>query len=94
VAVTFGSRYNAISGTNNLVGAIAAKILANLDAHASAQYDVRAGEMIEFRVGIDWRFQCFAISTEYVNRHANENQFHFSISLLGVGQVGTKGTGQ
>ena len=94
IALTLGSRYNNISGTNNVVGQVAAKILANLDAHVSANYDIKAGQSVEFRVGIDWRFQCFAISAEYVNRKGNENQFQFSISLLGVGQVGTKSAGQ
>jgi hypothetical protein len=51
---------------------------------------VMKGQLVETRIGIDWRFQCFSISAEYVNRHANENQFHLSISLLGVGQIGTK----
>ena len=90
VAVTVGSRFDEIAGANYVTAQVSAKILSNLDAHVAAGYDVRKGSSVENRVGIDWRFQCFAITAEYVNRHDNENQVRFSISLLGVGQVGTK----
>jgi len=41
-------------------------------------------------VGIDWRFQCFSVSAEYVYRYNSENEFKFSVNLLGVGQTGTR----
>ena len=90
VSVTLGSRYNDIINTNYFLGQVSAKLLANLDGHVAAGYDVRQGASIENRLGFDWRFQCFAISVEYVNRKKNENEFHLSVSLLGIGQVGTK----
>ena len=90
VAVTLGSRFDDIAGANYVMAQVSAKILSNLDAHVAAGYDVKGGSSVENRVGIDWRFQCFAIAAEYVNRHDNENQVRFSISLLGIGQVGTK----
>jgi len=90
IALTAGYRYNAISGANYVTAQAGAKVLANLDVHGGIGYDVMKGQLVETRFGIDWRFQCFSISAEYVNRHANENQFHLSISLLGVGQIGTK----
>ena len=90
VALTVGSRFNDISGVNYVTAQVSAKLLSNLDAHASIGYDVRNGSSVENRVGVDWRFQCFAISAEYVNRNKDENEFRFSISLLGVGQTGTK----
>ena len=93
VAFTAGYRYNAISNSNFVTTQVSARILANLDGHLGVGYDINAGRSIENRIGFDWRFQCFAISAEYVQRHGNENQFHFAISLLGVGQFGTK-TGQ
>jgi len=90
VALTVGSRFNDISGVNYATAQVSAKLLSNLDAHAAIGYDVRNGSSVESRVGVDWRFQCFAISAEYVNRHKDENEFRFFISLLGVGQTGTK----
>jgi LPS-assembly protein len=88
VVVTAGYRFNDISGSNFVTTKVSAKILANLDAHAALNYDIKAGQSVENRFGIDWRFQCFAISAEYVRRHGSENQFNVSISLLGVGQFG------
>jgi hypothetical protein len=68
---------------------VAARILNNVDARVSTNWDVRTGTFVENRVGIDWRFQCFSIMAEYVTRHQNEDEFKFSISLLGVGSFGT-----
>ncbi len=90
VTVTLGSRYDELVGTNYATGQVSAKLLSNLDAHASLGYDVRKERPVEQRFGIDWRFQCFAISAEFVSRRRNEDEFHFTISLLGVGEVGTK----
>ncbi len=90
VALTVGSRFDDVVGTNFVTGQVSAKLLANLDGHVAVDYDVRNGSPVENRLGVDWRFQCFAIAAEYVNRHKNENEFRFSISLLGVGQAGTK----
>jgi LPS-assembly protein len=90
VSATVGSRYNDIIGTNYLTGQVAAKLFANFDAHVGVGYDVWNSASIENRVGFDWRFQCFAISAEYVNRKHNENSFHLSVNLLGIGQTGTK----
>ena len=91
VMVSAGYRFNAISGSNFVETRVAARILANLDAHLGVNYDIIAGKSIENRLGFDWRFQCFVISAEFVQRKGNENEFHVAISLLGVGQIGTKG---
>jgi hypothetical protein len=69
---------------------VAAKLFASFDAHAGIGYDAHNSTSVENRIGFDWRFQCFAISAEYVNRKHNENAFHLSVNLLGVGQTGTK----
>jgi LPS-assembly protein len=90
VVLTSGYRFNAISGSNFVTTQVSARILANLDGHLGVNYDVKAGKSIENRIGFDWRFQCFAISAEYVQRHGNENQFNVVISLLGIGQFGAK----
>ena len=90
VSVTLGSRFDDIAGNNSVVGMVSARILPQLDGHVSVNYDVRNNQSIENRVGIDWRFQCFAIGAEFVNRPKNETEFRFSISLLGIGTTGTK----
>ena len=90
VSATVGSRFNDIIGTNYLTAQVAAKLVASFDAHAGIGYDVHSSTSVENRIGFDWRFQCFAISAEYVNRKHNENSFHLSVNLLGIGQTGTK----
>jgi LPS-assembly protein len=90
VSASFGSRYDAVAGANYLTGQVTAKILANLDGHVAIGYDVRHGASVENRFGFDWRFQCFSISAEYVNRSKNENEFHVSVGLLGIGELGSK----
>jgi hypothetical protein len=90
VAVTVGSRYNAISGASSVVGEVTSRILANVDGHVNSNWDVKEGVLVEGRVGINWRFQCFSITADYVHRRNDENEFRFAIGLLGIGQFGTK----
>jgi LPS-assembly protein len=73
---------------------IAARITAHVNARASTHWDVKRGTKVENRFGVDIHFQCWAILLEYVDRHNNEDEFRFSINLLGLGQTGTRfGTG-
>jgi hypothetical protein len=65
------------------------KVLNNVDVRGSTAWDVLRGRAIENRVGIDWRFDCWSIIAEYVNRRGDENEFRISINLLGLGQIGT-----
>ena len=52
------------------------------------------GTKVEHRFGVDIHFQCWAILLEYVDRHHNEDEFRFSVNLLGLGQTGSRvGTG-
>jgi LPS-assembly protein len=95
VAVTVGSRYNAIAGANWVVGEVSSRILANLDGHVNTNWDVAEGTLVEGRVGFEWRFQCFSVTADYVHRRNNESGFRFAIGLLGIGQYGSKfGIGQ
>lgn len=83
-----GSRYHTINGE------IAARITSYLNARVSSHWDALNGTKVENRFGVDIHFQCWAILMEYVDRHNNEDEFRFSINLLGLGQTGSKfGTG-
>ena len=88
-AVTVGSRYDTVAGANWVVGEVTARILPNVDAHVNTNWDVGEGTLVEGRVGIQWRFQCFSVMADYVYRKNNESQFRFAIGLLGIGQFGT-----
>ena len=89
VIASVGYRYDFDVKSNVVNGSIAARLHKTVDVHASTHYDIRQGEAVENRVGVDLRFQCFTIMVEYVNRPHDENEVRFAIGLLGVGQIGT-----
>jgi LPS-assembly protein len=91
VAVSAGTRFNEIGSPFTTVnGAIAARITQHLNARASTEYDILNGTKVENRVGVDIHWQCWAIMLEYVDRHRSEDEFRFSVNLLGLGQTGTR----
>lgn len=65
------------------------RVLSYSDVRTLSAWDVMRGRAVENRVGIDWRFSCWSILAEYVNRHGDENEFRVSTNLLGIGQLGT-----
>jgi LPS-assembly protein len=88
-AVAVGPRFNEQSGSRYAKVEALVKVLSNVDVRGSTAWDVQRGRAIENRVGIDWRFSCWSVMAEYVNRRGDENEFRISVNLLGLGQVGT-----
>ena len=84
-----GPRFNEQGDSQYLKAEAFVKVLNNFDVRTVSAWDVLKGRAIENRVGIDWRFSCWSVMAEYVNRHGDENEFRISINLLGLGQVGT-----
>ena len=93
--VSAGARFNEIGSPFNTVnGSVLAKVGSHMNVRASTEYDVLNGTKVENRVGVDIHFQCWAILLEYIDRHRSEDEFRFSVNLLGLGQTGTRfGTG-
>lgn len=89
-AVAVGPRFNEQVNSQYLKAEAFVKVLSNFDVRTLSAWDVLKGKAIENRVGIDWRFSCWSIMAEYVNRRGDENEFRISINLLGLGQVGTR----
>jgi LPS-assembly protein len=88
-ALAVGPRFNE-QGHNRYAKAEAlVRVLNNVDVRGSTAWDVLRGRAIENRVGVDWRFSCWSVMAEYVNRHGDESEFRISINLLGLGQLGT-----
>jgi LPS-assembly protein len=76
--------------TNYFTGALAARILPNLGVRASTAFDIRAGQPVEVRLGMDLIYQCWAILLEYVHRpQTDDNEIRATVNLLGLGQFGT-----
>jgi LPS-assembly protein len=78
---------------NFLQGGLSSEVSRNLVLRLSTNYDARTGTLVETRLGADFKFQCWALVVEYVNRSrefagkAGDNEFRFSLNLLGVGGV-------
>jgi LPS-assembly protein len=89
-SIAVGPRFNEQGGQRFLRAEASARLFRNFDLRGLTYWDVVNGTAIENRVGLDWRFDCWAFGVEYVNRRANEDEVRFSLSLLGVGQTGAK----
>ncbi|MFI5326838.1 MAG: LPS-assembly protein LptD [Candidatus Rokuibacteriota bacterium] len=88
-AVAVGPRFNEQGNSRYAKAEALVKVLSNVDVRGSTAWDVTRGRSIENRVGVDWRFNCWSIIAEYVNRNGGESEFRASINLLGLGQLGT-----
>ena len=89
VSFAVGPRFNEQLSTRYLRAETVVKVLSNFEVRGATSWDVLAGRAVENRVGIDWRFSCWSVMAEYVNRHNNESEFRVMVNLLGVGQVGS-----
>jgi LPS-assembly protein len=88
-AVAVGPRFNEQGNSRYAKAEALVKLFSNVDVRGATAWDVLRGRAIENRVGIDWRFSCWSIIAEYVNRNGGESEFRASINLLGIGQLGT-----
>lgn len=68
----------------------------NVDAHRNVvarlvtNWDLRRNKFVENRYAVDLRFQCYAITIEYVDRsretgRGGDDEVRFAVNLLGVG---------
>jgi hypothetical protein len=92
-SATAGPRFNEQQGFRFLEMGATARLSRFVNAKASSAWDVTAGRMTEARVGLDIHFDCWAITTEYVQRYGQDSEFRFSVNLLGVGQTSTSASG-
>lgn len=74
-----------------LQGSASAELWRNLTARASTNFDLRTDRLVENRFALDFRFQCWAFTVEYIDRSREEGQssaedeFRFALNLLGIG---------
>lgn len=87
--VAVGPRFNEQGNSRYVKAEALVKFFSNVDVRGATAWDALKGRAIENRVGIDWRFSCWSVMAEYVNRHRDESEFRVSINLLGPGQLGT-----
>jgi len=92
VIASIGTRYSKPDRVNFLQSRLQADLARWAVARVSADWDLRTDVFVESRVGVDFKWSCWAISLEYVARHKDEDEVRFAINLLGVG--GPLGTGR
>ena len=83
----FGTRH---SGDGRLVyiqSSIQARLGTRWTVRASSDYNVDTGTVIENRIEVDFREQCWGITASYVDR-VDEDEFRITINLLELGQYG------
>jgi LPS-assembly protein len=90
VTATAGTRFDDRADIEFVKGALHARLSRYLDVRGATNWDVRSGALVETRFGVEIHCQCASILLEYVDRYRGEDEFRFSVNLLGVGQVGTR----
>jgi lipopolysaccharide assembly outer membrane protein LptD (OstA) len=85
VTLSVGSRYSDPSRINFLTTGLTLDIASYVTLRNTNYYDVRSNTFVESRAGIDIKFQCWALSVEYVHRTDRDDSLQFAINLLGVG---------
>lgn len=85
--VTFGTRHGEDGKLRFIQGTIQARLSPRWSARFSTNYDVDSGTVIENRLEVDFREQCWAVSVAFVDR-TNEDEFHITINLLELGHYG------
>lgn len=93
VKASVGTRYNKPDRVSFLQGNVTADLTSWLTGRLTTNWDLRADVMVENRVGLDFKWQCWAFTVEYVSRHQDEDELRFAVNLLGVGAPITTGTG-
>ena len=98
VTGSIGTRYSDAQNVSFLQSALTAEITRNVTGRFSTNWDLRTDRFIENRYGVEVRFQCYAVTVEYVSRsreagRRGEDEIRFAVNLLGVGGPITTGVG-
>jgi hypothetical protein len=86
-----GTRYDAQQKTNFLQGSLRGEITRHVVGHVATNWDLRTDTFVENQFGVDLRFQCYEISVVFIDRGRDvgrnraDEEFRFSVNLLGVG---------
>ncbi len=84
---TLGTRHGASGELQFVQAQVQARLTPQWAVRFSTNYDAVSATVVENRLEVDFRQQCWAISAAFVDR-TNENEFRVTVSLLGLGQYG------
>jgi len=85
VSVSLGYRYSDTGKINFVTTGLSAEITRYVVIRNVNNFDARSGRFVESRIAGDIRFQCWALTVEYVHREGREDEVAFGLNLLGVG---------
>ncbi|MBI4636244.1 MAG: LPS-assembly protein LptD [Candidatus Rokubacteria bacterium] len=88
-----GTRFDKPQDVDFLQGTLAAELSRYVVARNTIHWDLQTDTVVENRLAIDLRFQCWAFSVEWVTRAKDEDEIRFTVNLLGVGSPITTTTG-
>jgi len=89
-----GNGLTSSQATNFLQGQATVEVWRNfLFARLKTNWDIKTTSEVESRFGVDLKFDCWALSLDYIRRAADrpgktpDNEFRFSLNLLGIGNI-------
>jgi len=88
-AAVISTTYDKNAKVNFVQGGATADITRFVTARFQTNWSVESGAFVENRYGLDIKFQCWALSLEYITRFQSSNEFRFTLNLLGVGGFGS-----
>jgi LPS-assembly protein len=84
-SVSVGYRYSDVSDISFITTGFTAELSRFFVLRNVNNFDVRSGRFVESRVSGDIRFQCWALTVEYIHREGRDDEIAFGLNLLGVG---------
>src|SRR5207245_9709061 len=93
VTASVGTRYNRSDQTNFFQGSVTADLTRWATGRFITNWDLHTDTFVENRYGVDFKYQCWAFSIEYVQRSTRGDELRFAVNLLGLGAPITTGPG-
>jgi LPS-assembly protein len=85
VTASVGSRYSDPGRISFLTTGLVADITRFVTVRNTNHFDARTLTFVEARVAADIKFQCWALTVEFVHREGRDDEVNFAVNLLGVG---------
>jgi len=80
-----GVRHSDVARLSFLTASVVTELTRWATLRGGTNWDTRRDVFVDSRVALDFKFQCWAITVEYVRRDRHEDEVRFAVSLLGVG---------
>ena len=84
-SISTGWRYSDVSDINFITTGFTAELSRFFVLRNVNNFDARSARFVEARVAGDIKFQCWALTIEFVHREGKDDEVSFGVNLLGVG---------